>query len=29
MILAHIKVKYPGLYEETIERTQELCAVLD
>lgn len=29
MILAHIKVNYPLLYEETIERTKELCAVLD
>lgn len=28
-ILKHIQDKYPGLYEETIERTQDLCAVLD
>lgn len=28
-ILEHIKDKYPVIYEETIERTQELCAVLD
>ena len=29
MILAHIKVNYPLLYEETIERSKELCAALD
>lgn len=29
MILAHIKVEYPGLYEETIKRSRDLCAVLD
>jgi hypothetical protein len=28
-LLKHIQDKYPGLYEETIERTQALCAVLD
>ena len=28
-IVAHIKDKYPVIYEETIERVQELCAVLD
>ena len=28
-ILNHIKDKYPLIYEETIERTRELCAVLD
>ena len=28
-ILALIKDKYPLIYKETIERTQELCAVLD
>jgi len=27
--IKHNQDKYPGLYEETIERTQELCAVLD
>ena len=27
-IVAHIKDKYPVLYEETIERSRELCAVL-
>ena len=29
MVLAHIKMKYPLLYEETILRSKELCAVLD
>jgi hypothetical protein len=29
MILVHIKMKYPLLYEETIERSKDLCAVLD
>jgi len=29
MILAHIKVKYPELYKETIQRSRDLCAVLD
>jgi len=29
MILAYIKNTYPGLYEEVIERSQQLCAVLD
>ena len=28
-IIAHIKNKYPLIYEETIERSKELCAVLD
>jgi hypothetical protein len=28
-ILAHIKAAYPLLYEETIQRVQELCTVLD
>jgi hypothetical protein len=28
-ILAHIKDKYPVIYKETIERSKEICAVLD
>lgn len=28
-IVQHIKVEYPVLYEETIERVKDLCAVLD
>lgn len=29
MILAKIRTKYPELYKETIERSRQLCAVLD
>jgi hypothetical protein len=29
MILAHIKVEYPELYAEIIQRSRNLCAVLD
>jgi hypothetical protein len=28
-IIAHIKIKYPLLYEEILLRSQDLCAVLD
>lgn len=28
-IVEHVKVEYPVLYEETIERVKDLCAVLD